>query len=129
MGWAVKKALKHIFFSTVFGRIYSHRLVTIFLLFSISATNVFAQQAQDFDTLVREGAQARERKEFNLSIKLLQQAADLSPEDPRALLELAVTYEWSGRLMDAETIYRNLLKKQAKNPATTLGLARVLRWH
>jgi tetratricopeptide (TPR) repeat protein len=128
MGWAVKKAFKHIFFATVFGRIYSHRLVTIFLLFSISATHVFAQQAQDFDTLVREGAQARERKEFNLSIELLQQAADLSPEDPRALLELAVTYEWSGRLMDAETIYRNLLKKHEKNPAATLGLARVLRW-
>lgn len=107
---------------------YSFQLLAVFLWLYGFWGNVQAQQPPDFDNIVQQGIKARERKEFDLAIDRLQEARVLSPDDPRPTLELAVTYEWAGRLEDAEALYRNLLKTQTKNLGANLGLARVLRW-
>ncbi|MBX7229004.1 MAG: hypothetical protein K1X48_05310 [Burkholderiaceae bacterium] len=110
------------------GYRYSQQLLAVFLLLYGFLGSTQAQQMPDFDNIMQQGVNARERKEFGLAIDRLQQARVLSPDDPRPILELAVTYEWAGRLGDAQALYENLLKTHTKNLGATLGLARVLRW-
>ncbi len=81
-----------------------------------------------FESLIREGVEARSKKELDRSIRILQQARELSPLDPRAALELAAAYEWAENLVMAESVYRGYLKSQPSNTSANLGLARVLRW-
>lgn len=99
------------------------------VLMGLAAAAAQAQPAPaSYDSLLRDGVQAREAKQLPRAIDLLTEAYRLQPADPRAALELAVAYEWSERLPDAERVYRELLARQPGQAGAMLGLARVLRW-
>lgn len=90
---------------------------------------VSASSALTLEEALRAGIEARGNGDFARAIALLSGARSNAPEDDfRATLELAVTFEWSGALLKAEDIYRELLKRQPNNAAANLSLARVLRW-
>ena len=104
----------------------SQRLMVLAL--ALNCAFALAQSAPEYGALVSEGVQARDRKDFRGAIDLLSTARSLLPADPRATLELAVTYEFAGRLPDAERTYREQLAVEPGNAGAALGLGRVLRW-
>ena len=106
------------------------RLVSRLCLLALacSAGSAWAQADPDYDGLLAQGVQARAQRDFLRAEQLMQSASAISPADPRARLELAVTYEWSDRLAEAKTVYEALVAAQPGNASAQLGLARVLRW-
>lgn len=94
--------------------------------FLVVAAN--AQTGTPYEELLRDGVASRSARDLPRAARLLQDAVNLSPSDPRGALELAVTHEWSGRLDLAQGVYREYLRLRPDHAGAHLGLARVLRW-
>lgn len=84
----------------------------------------------DVQALLLHGLLARKygmaTKQYQTAIIWLKQAALVAaPDNDAPALELAVTYEWSGRPQDAALIYQKILAKNPPSRPALLGMARI----
>jgi tetratricopeptide (TPR) repeat protein len=88
---------------------------------------LFAQNDNVQRDLVTQLADSLERRQaFPAAEKILTQAIELAPFDPRLLLRHAQLLERAGRTADAENAYRRLISTEPGHTAGRMGLAALL---
>jgi hypothetical protein len=97
------------------------------LLLLLAAFPVSSRAAGDTDGLVTQALAARQRKDYEGAIGLLQEALK-GENGSRIELLLAQTLAWSGQFEEAGQHYRAILRKDETSHDAALGLAQVLAW-
>ena len=82
-------------------------------------------QDVDWQQQVRKAVQAQN---FTVGLQIVERRLDRVPDDLEAQAWKARLVGWSGRLAEAETLYREVLRKASQDGDVLVGLVDVLTW-